>query len=117
MKKQHLFAKMNQNFDNKQINVKSVFYDGKTIQTFADQNFKLDELDIAYEHFEKWCFTFMCDNYKPYVDERTPSKVAKFASKLLRGEKDIIYVIFKDNTNYAQPQKMCCVCLQTIDKE
>lgn len=103
--------------DNRQINVKSVFYDGKTIQTFADQNFKLDELDIAYEHFEKWCFTFMCDNYKLYVDERTPSKIAKFASKLLRGEKGIIYVMFKDLPNNDYTQKLCCVCLQIVDKE
>lgn len=103
--------------DNIQINVRAVYYDGETIQTFADQNFKLDELDIAYEHFEKWCFTFMCDNYKPYVDERIPSKIIKFASKLLRGEKDIIRVMFEDLPNNDYTQKLCCVCLQIVDKE
>ena len=101
--------------DNRQINVRAVYYDGENLKEYSNQLFDLENLSAAYDDFEKWCFTFACENWQICVDERTPSNIIEFASELIRGNKSMLRVVFKEKYQYTQ--KLCSVILKIVDKE
>lgn len=101
--------------DNRQINVRAVYDDGESLKEYSNRLFDLENLSAAYDDFEKWCFSFACENWQICLDERTPSKIIEFVSKLISGDKSMLWVVFKEK--YQCTQKLCSVILEIVNKE
>lgn len=58
------------------INVRVVYYNGHHNVKFADKDYPIEDFQIAYEQIETWYYTFICSGWKPFIDERSPTKVS-----------------------------------------
>jgi hypothetical protein len=102
-----------QNVDTTHINVKVVFYNGKSNIIFSNKNYRLEpeEFENAYNHLQKWCYTFLCNGWNIYLNECSELNLAKMMIEMRGG----MNIIMKGDKRNILDNKACYLSMWITD--